>query len=141
MQQASGSRDPYKVSAHGTIPVSALSGGKTGESMDLSLQLDNAGLDVLTFLTPYVTEADGPIQGAVKIGGTLDAPTVNGDIAVKNGTIKFKDTAYPLANINADLAFKGRSAVLSGSGTMDKKGKKNPAASALTAKPPGVAAA
>ena len=98
------------------------------------LQLDNAGLDVLTFLTPYVTEADGPIQGAVKIGGTLDAPTVNGDIAVKNGTIKFKDTAYPLANINADLTFKGRSAVLSGSGTMDKKGKKNPGSISLDGK-------
>ena len=134
LQQASGSRAPYKVSAHGTIPVSALSGGKTGESMDLSLQLDNAGLDVLTFLTPYVTEADGPIQGAVKIGGTLDAPTINGDIAVKNGTIKFKDTAYPLANINADLTFKGRSAVLSGSGTMDKKGKKNPGSISLDGK-------
>lgn len=134
VQQASGSRDPYKVSAHGTIPVSALSSGKTGESMDLDVQLDNAGLDILTFMTPYVTEADGPIQGAVKISGTLDAPRVNGDIAIKNGSIQFKDTAYPLANINADLSFKGNSAVLSGSGTMDKKGKKNPGSISLDGK-------
>ena len=126
VQQASGSRDPYKVSASGTIPVSALKGGQTSESMDLDVRLDNAGLDILTFLTPYVTEASGPIQGGIKVSGTLDAPRVNGDIAIKNGTIRFKDTQYPLADINADLAFKGNSAVLSGSGTMDKKGKKNP---------------
>lgn len=126
VQQASGSRDPYKVSAHGTIPVSALSGGRGAQSMDLTLQLDNAGLDVLTFLTPYVTSADGPIKGSVKVSGTLDAPRLDGEITIDNGSVTFKDTAYPLANIKADLAFKGTAATLSGSGTMDKKGKKDP---------------
>ncbi len=134
VQQASGSRNPYKVSAHGTIPVSAISGGRTSESMDLTLQLDNAGLDILTFLTPYVTEATGPIEGSVKVSGTLEAPRLNGDIAVKNGSISFKGTKYPLANINADLSFKGNSAVLSGSGTMDKKGKKKPGSVSLDGK-------
>lgn len=126
VQQASASRDPYKISAKGTIPVSALSGGKTDESMDVDLQLSNTSLDILTFLTPYVTEADGQIQGAVKVSGTLADPQVTGDVTVKDGTITFKDTAYPLNDINADLSFKGHSAVLSGSGTMDKKGKKDP---------------
>ncbi|WP_368306447.1 translocation/assembly module TamB domain-containing protein, partial [Megasphaera massiliensis] len=126
VQQASASRDPYKISAKGTIPVSALSGGKTDESMDVDFQLSNTSLDILTFLTPYVTDADGQIQGAVKVSGTLADPQVTGDVTVKDGTIKFKDTVYPLNDINADLSFKGRSAVLSGSGTMDKKGKKDP---------------
>ncbi|MFR6642547.1 MAG: hypothetical protein ACLUQN_03205, partial [Megasphaera sp.] len=89
VQQASASRDPYKISAKGTIPVSALSGGKTDESMDVDVQLANTGLDILTFLTPYVTEADGQIQGAVKVSGTLAAPRVTGDVTVQNGTIKF----------------------------------------------------
>ena len=126
VQQASASREPYKISAKGTIPVSALSGGKTDESMDVDFQLSNTSLDILTFLTPYVTDADGQIQGAVKVSGTLADPQVTGDVTVKDGTIKFKDTVYPLNDINADLSFKGRSAVLSGSGTMDKKGKKDP---------------
>lgn len=132
VQQASASRDPYKISAKGTIPVSALSGGKTDESMDVDVQLANTGLDILTFLTPYVTEADGQIQGAVKVSGTLAAPRVTGDVTVQNGTIKFKDTAYPLSDINADLSFKGQSAVLSGKGTMDKKGKKDPGSISLS---------
>lgn len=132
IQQASASRDPYKISAKGTIPVSALSGGKTDESMDVDLQLSNTSLDILTFLTPYVTEADGQIQGAVKVGGTLAAPRVTGDVTVKNGNIKFKDTVYPLSDINADLSFKGNSAALSGSGTMDKKGKKDPGSITLS---------
>lgn len=126
VQQASGSRDPYKVSAHGTIPVSALSGGRGAQSMDLTLQLDNAGLDVLTFLTPYITSATGPIKGAVKVSGTLDAPRLDGDITVSDGSITFKDVAYPLANIQGDLKFSGTSAALTGSASMDKPGKKNP---------------
>ena len=141
VQQASASRDPYKISAKGTIPVSALSGGKTDESMDVDLQLSNTSLDILTFLTPYVTEADGQIQGAVKVSGTLADPQVTGDVTVKDGTITFKDTAYPLNDINADLSFKGHSAVLSGSGTMDKKGKKDPVVSVSAAMPRGAAAA
>ena len=99
VQQASASRDPYKISAKGTIPVSALSGGKTDESMDVDVQLANTGLDILTFLTPYVTEADGQIQGAVKVSGTLAAPRVTGDVTVQNGTIKFKDTAVSYTHL------------------------------------------
>lgn len=141
LHQASGSRDPYKVSASGTIPVSALKGGQTSESMDLDVRLDNAGLDILTFLTPYVTEASGPIQGGIKVSGTLDAPRVNGDIAIKMGRSASKIPSIPWRTSTLIWLLREIQPSSAAAGLWTKKGRRTPAVSASTARPPGAAAA
>ena len=126
LNQAYIARAPYKASAFGTIPVEALQGNRPDKSMDITLQLDNAGLDALTFLTPYVESATGPIGGSLKVTGTLADPKVNGSIMTQNGSIKFRDVSYPLDQVNGSIVFNGQSVSLQGSGIMDKKGQKNP---------------
>lgn len=126
VNQAYVARDPYKASMSGTIPVEALQGNRPDKSMDLTVRLDNAGLDVFTFLTPYVESATGSIGGSLNITGTLADPKINGSVMTQGGSVKIKDVAYPLDQINGSIVFNGRNVVLNASGTMDKKGAKNP---------------
>jgi translocation and assembly module TamB len=125
INQAFLSRDPYKASAYGTIPISAISGDRTSdESMDVKIILENAGLDILAFMTPFVKEGDGGLDGSVNLQGTLARPQLKGTLSVHNGTIHFRDLQNPLENIDAALVFDGNKATLTSSGVMDKKGKK-----------------
>lgn len=125
IDQAYAAKDPYKIIAYGDIPMSALQGARSGESMDVTVKLDNAGLDALTFLTPAVTAAEGGIEGALHLKGTLDMPQVEGNIGVTDGTIRFKGVSNPLEHITGNIAFDGTSVQLNGSATMDKKGAKD----------------
>ena len=126
IDQAYLARDPYKVTAYGDVPVSALHGGRGSEPMDVTVKLDNAGLDILAFLTPYVKSAQGGIEGSLKLGGTLAKPLVNGVIGVQDGTIQFRDVEYPLRQITGHVVFDGQQAAADVAATMDKDGAKNP---------------
>ena len=55
-------RDPYKV-AFGDMPVSALRRAGA-EPIDVTLKLDNTGLDILAVLTPAVESAQGGVEGS-----------------------------------------------------------------------------
>lgn len=126
IDQAYLSRDPYRIAAYGDVPVSALHGGRGAEPMDVTLQLDNTGLDVLAVLTPAVQSGQGGIEGSLKLSGTLAEPQIFGSIDVQNGTIQFRNVLYPLDNITGHLVFNGQSASINASATMDKPGAKDP---------------
>lgn len=126
INQVSLTRDPYKVTASGDVPVSALSGGRGAEPMNVTVKLDNAGLDVLTFMTPQVASAQGAIEGALQIGGTLAKPEVRGSFGVENGTIQFRDVTYPLDGITGTITFDGNAASVDIQAVMDKKGAADP---------------
>lgn len=123
LHQAYIARDPYRVSASGKIPLAAIKGDGADQSVDLNIKLDHAGLDALTFLTPLVETADGPMEGQLHLTGNLLAPQINGAVTVKNGSVKIKGVADPLENISADILFNGTTATVSSHGTMDKSGK------------------
>lgn len=134
LNQAYIARDPYKASASGTIPVEALQGDRADKSMDITVRLDNAGLDVLTFLTPYVENATGAIGGSVNVTGTLADPQVKGTVTTQDGSIKFRNVGYPLQQVQGDIVFSGHDVALQASGVMDKKGAKNPGTLSLDGK-------
>lgn len=134
LNQAYIARDPYKITASGTIPVQALSGGRGDESMDVMVKLDHAGLDALTFLTPVVTQASGDIEGSVNLQGTLANPQITGNIGVQDGTIQFRGVANPLQHIRANVEFQGNHASVSGTAVMDKKKAKWPGGISLDGK-------
>lgn len=123
LNQATLSRDPYKATAAGTIPLAALRDDMRDGAVNVRVKLDKAGLDGLTFITPVVEKADGAMAGNIVITGTVQNPRLDGSVTVRNGYIKLRDVANPLANVNGDLLFKGNEAVLSSHGTMDKTGK------------------
>ncbi len=127
ISQVSLSRDPYMVSASGDVPVSALRGGRGAEPMNVTVKLDHAGLNVLTIISPYYVEsAQGAVEGALQIGGTLERPEVRGNFGVENGTIQFRGVAYPLDRITGRVIFGGQSASVDIKAVMDKKGASNP---------------
>lgn len=131
IKQAYVARDPYKITASGDIPMSALYGSRSGESMHVTLKLDHAGLDALTFLTPAVKAAEGGIEGEIKLSGTLAAPQIQGSVGVQDGTIQFRDVTYPLQHIKANIQFQDHHVTASGTAEMDKKGAKSPGSISL----------
>lgn len=131
LNQAYIAREPYKITAAGDIPVKALSGGRSDESMDVTISLNHAGLDAMTFLTPAVKSASGGIEGSVTLKGTLAAPKITGNFGVKDGTIQFRDITNPLQHIDANITFQGNHVTASGTATMDKKGVKSPGSISL----------
>lgn len=134
LNQAYVARDPYKASASGTIPVEALQGNRPDKSMDITVRLDNAGLDVLTFLTPYVETATGAIGGSVNVTGTLADPQIKGTVTTQDGSIQFRNVGHPLQQVQGNIVFSGHDVALQASGVMDKKGAKNPGTLSLDGK-------
>ena len=126
VKKAYAAKDPYKVSASGTIPIAALTGEKTGESMDVTVHLDNAGLDLLTFLTPMITDAQGGLDGSIQLRGTAAAPELYGSLGIQNGSFSIKTVKYPLSNIKGQLHLLGKTASFTASAVMDKPKAKQP---------------
>lgn len=121
LDQAYVERDPYKLNAEGSIPVAALTGERTDESMDVSITFDHAGLDILTFLTPWITSATGPLEGSLQLKGTAAQPLLYGSLGVDDGSLFIKSVRYPLSHIKGNIQFDGQSANLSVSAQMDKE--------------------
>lgn len=117
IDQALATKDIYKVSAKGTMPVAALTRIDDGRNIpfDISADLDNADLNALMIFAKPVTSAAGPIKGHVHISGAWDDPLVNGGISVKDGSITTTAMNEPISGIAAELAFGGKNAELTAS--------------------------
>ncbi len=112
INQALMKKGPYQASAYGTIPVAAFSsaGRATAnrtEQMDLKVRLDEANLSILPLLTKQVAWAEGKTQGEINVTGTLDNPSMAGNIIVNNGTMKFKVLNEPIQKMDLDISFEG----------------------------------
>lgn len=104
------SKGTYRASAYGTVPLAALDTSRrqqteNGEQMDLKLRLDEADLSILPFLSKEISWAQGPTQGELALGGTLDRPRINGHVSVKNGIVKLAMLNDPIQNVGVDIQF------------------------------------
>ncbi|MBS5582366.1 MAG: translocation/assembly module TamB domain-containing protein [Megasphaera sp.] len=133
IDQAYVERSPYKLSAVGSIPVAAVTGERTSESMNVAITFDHAGLDILTFLTPWITSATGPLEGSLQLKGTAAQPLLYGSLGVTDGTVSIKSVRYPLSRIRGSVEFNGQSATFSASGQMDKEKASHAGTVALSA--------
>lgn len=125
LQQLVGQRGDYKAKLRGDVPLAAFY--KSGylppgdsSAMDLTFDVNEANLGVLPLMFPAVTEGTGPLKGALHITGTYDQPQVNGTISIDHGLVKFKGVKKDLADITAQLIFKGQKAELIGGASMGK---------------------
>lgn len=103
-------KGPYRASASGKIPLTALKAKPwemltNYEQIDLNVSLDNADLSILPLLTKHVDWATGPLKGNVKINGTLAHPLFSGYIKMDNGSMKIKELGKPIQNMQIDVAF------------------------------------
>ncbi len=100
----------YKASASGKVPLAALK-AKPWEMLtrydqiDLSIYLDHADLSILPSLSKYVEYASGPLQGNLKINGTLAHPLFFGSLQMHDGMMKIKGLKTPLQKMQADITF------------------------------------
>ena len=94
----------YMASAHGTLPLRALTAKRSEnlsayEEIDLTIVLDNADLSLLPVFSNHVEWAMGPTEGTLKLHGTLAAPRLDGTVRVTGGALKVKYLENPVTDM------------------------------------------
>ena len=115
IEELAASKAVHGLSAAGKIPMDALRAKddrKNPEAeMDLTLNLDNARLGLLTAIK-YFEQGDGDIAGEVRVQGTLDEPKLFGSVKVEDGTVKVRSLNPVLEHVKLDAEFNGERAKL-----------------------------
>ncbi len=104
----------YQASAKGIVPLKAIFAESDEEVNDyeqikLNLTLDQADLSLLPLFSDHIDWAIGATQGNIEIAGTLSHPLIYGNIAVPEGSVKFKELDVPITDMRLDLKFNGTS--------------------------------
>jgi translocation and assembly module TamB len=101
-------QDRHKVKAEGTVPFNpTLFRFDAQRPMDLRLFLADANLSVLGLFTDQVERGDGPLEGEVRITGSVDQPRMVGALSASEGTLKIKHLDPPLTDVRGRLTFDG----------------------------------
>lgn len=101
----------YGATAKGFIPFRALTAHSKDnlpddEQLNLTVSLDGADLSLLPVMSKYIAFGVGALEGSVKITGTAAHPQFNGQIAMNDGSIKFKGMKSLLEHINISMLLK-----------------------------------
>lgn len=111
IEQAMVSKDIYKASAYGDVPLDLFRSREqrrdANAQMNVELNLDNTRLGIFQMISPMVEWGVGETQGQVKLAGTLEEPLVYGAIKIPDGSLKFKHVQTVIENIHTDVEFEG----------------------------------
>lgn len=116
----------YQATAKGIVPIKALFANRNEdlddyERIKLDVNLDQADLSILPFVSDQIDWALGPTKGTLEFTGTLAHPLVKGTVSLTDGAVKFKPLATPVTEMNAQLVFNGDTMTVSDfSGKMGK---------------------
>ena len=102
----------YTASAHGTLPLRALTAERGDaldayEQIDLTLALDNADLSLLPMLSERVEWAFGRTEGTLKVHGMLAAPRIDGTLRMTGGAVKLRGIEHPLSEMQVQIDARG----------------------------------
>jgi autotransporter translocation and assembly factor TamB len=101
---------PIRFSRSGVTPAAG--------PIAASLRADDVELSNFAPLLPKGTQMSGRIDGGVRAGGTVAAPTLNGSLALRQGNFVGPTEKSPITDILADLAFGGTRASLKSRATV-----------------------
>jgi translocation and assembly module TamB len=101
----------HQIVTHGYIPWdwSTLSVPRDRQ-LEVAAELNDEDLSILSSFVPEVdaTRTKGAIEAAAfKVGGTLSAPSYDGILRIRNGTLGLKSFTNDFQNVNVDMAFDG----------------------------------
>ena len=107
----------YAASAHGTLPLRALTAERSEnlsayEEINLTIALDNADLSLLPVFSDHVEWALGRTEGTLKLHGTLAAPRLDGTVRVTGGALKVKYLENPVTDMQIQIDALGDSVVV-----------------------------
>jgi hypothetical protein len=96
------------LTAVGTAPVPS-GPGSTTRTNEFNLDVKSTPIDLGLFqaATTQLTNLTGQMQANVHVGGTIEAPKLNGLIAATNAAFAVKDTGVKYSNALARLNFDG----------------------------------
>ncbi|MFZ1946518.1 MAG: translocation/assembly module TamB domain-containing protein [bacterium] len=106
------SRGEERISVTGEIPVALsmlpFSSGFPRRPMDLSVSATNGDLGLLCEMIPSLKECSGTYDANLRIGGTLDDPTFEGQGSLADGRLRFEGVAQDFAGIGLEFNALGK---------------------------------
>ncbi len=104
----------YRLRARGRLPLRR--GGLEPDPqgpVDFLASTDRADLGILRLL-PFVESAEGPVEAALRVAGTVANPVLEGFVRADGGRVKLAGLSPALEGVQLDLAFDHASASLRG---------------------------
>ena len=100
----------HALRASGYVPMDwrSLTVPRDGPML-LQSSLDTESLEILSAFSRIAAETGpaGAFEGSVKLGGTVQSPSLEGELAWRDGRVRLPRINSPLENINARLALAG----------------------------------
>jgi hypothetical protein len=96
------------LTAVGTVPIPT-GPGTAARTTEFDLNVKSTPIDIALFqaATTQVTNMSGQMQADVHVGGTIEAPRLNGLVEATNAAFTVKDTSVKYSNALARLNFEG----------------------------------
>jgi translocation and assembly module TamB len=79
-----------------------------------AIRAESAALTALPLFVPEIDRADGLMEAAVRLGGTLGDPTADGDFHIRDGRLDLYRTNLSLADASLDGQFAGDAVTFEG---------------------------
>ena len=129
------------LDAKATLPaVSTLRAGKAGTTpIDATLTTSPIDLGLVQSFTAAVREVTGTLEANVRVSGTIETPSVEGQVRVQNGAFTVAAFDTPFKGLDAHVAMKGSQIDIQSLRVLDPDGKPLAISGALTL--PGARAA
>ncbi len=129
------------LDAKATLPaVSTLRTGKAGTTpIDATLTTSPIDLGLVQSFTAAVREVTGTLEANVRVSGTIETPSVEGQVRVQNGAFTVAAFDTPFMGLDAHVAMKGSQMDIQSLRVLDADGKPLAISGALTL--PGARAA
>jgi translocation and assembly module TamB len=97
---------PHKARFEGSLPFNpARLRFDEDRPMDLRVTLEGGDLSVVGLFTDRVERASGPLQGELRLTGTVARPNIRGSVQVSGGTLKLRDVDPDLRDVNGLVTF------------------------------------
>ncbi|MBV9263661.1 MAG: translocation/assembly module TamB domain-containing protein, partial [Candidatus Eremiobacteraeota bacterium] len=106
--------------ASAVVPIEVTASGIAPGRGPMSAQLRPEGVELSNFasLLPKGTKLSGRVDGDVRAHGTLDAPALDGAVALRDGSFSGPMERSPIENLRASLNFAGNHAALQSQGSV-----------------------
>ncbi|WP_347566117.1 translocation/assembly module TamB domain-containing protein [Scytonema sp. UIC 10036] len=100
----------------GSVPIALPSADTQPDSNQISVtaNVQDEGLALLNLFTDAVTWVNGTGQLNVKVGGTLNQPTIAGNATVQNATLQATALTEPLTDVTGTLQFNDNRVIVEG---------------------------
>ncbi|MCB1677302.1 MAG: translocation/assembly module TamB domain-containing protein [Halioglobus sp.] len=104
--------------AHEAVSVDILLPASRQAELSGTVSLDRLGLTAMAPFVPSLSQLRGEVSGRIDLGGTVDAPRLDGELRLAGGVVTMIGNPTVLEDVELTLAIRGTQADIRGAGLL-----------------------